>query len=110
MLTRTFVEERCQIYMDSIEWSSIKIENDNKELVVVLDNKVSAIIFDSYTDNHNKDLRDIELQLANLRTSYNVLVFNLAESSYDLKQHDCNLINNPTTQNQIVIVLCQHDQ
>ena len=25
--------------------------------------------------------------------AYNVIIFNLTESSHDLKQHDCNLIN-----------------
>ena len=40
------IEERCQMYMASIESRLIKIEND-KILLVALDNKVSAVIFDS---------------------------------------------------------------
>ena len=38
------------IYMNSIESRLIKIENDNEKLLVPLDNKVSAVSFDNYTD------------------------------------------------------------
>ena len=36
---------------------------------VALENKVSAVIFHSYTDSNNKNLNDIELQLNNMRTT-----------------------------------------
>ena len=47
----------------------IKIEIDNIESSVALDNKVSADIADSYTGSNNKNLNEVELQLTNLRAS-----------------------------------------
>ena len=47
----------------------IKIEIDNIESSVALDNKVSAVIADSYKGSNNKNLNDVELQLTNLRAS-----------------------------------------
>ena len=38
-------------------------------MLVALENKVSAVTFDSYTDSNNENLNDIELQLNNMRTT-----------------------------------------
>ena len=56
LLKRTLKKNDVKYILDSIESRLIKLEIDNTEFSVALDNKVSAVIVDSYTDSNNKTL------------------------------------------------------